>query len=250
MTSSAIYLTVNDDFEFNHSHSQSHSQSQLMQRTESKSINQNNYEEKVIKIGIHLAWMAHHKHMAAICPNIFNKNKRFDYNDDSYFESFHEIVTILKTIIDDNGDNGDNARKNILQLGFDEINKKYPHMIKWINFVQNEHFEQNEDMEYSWPFWPIEFIYIARLDNLLKSDFKFMQQFYLSDPLLYYGRCPCKQCGINWLVDKKIVDTKPRIICVNPIFIKGIKYLKENFGSNVYDSITYQYLGQLNTLTK
>ena len=108
MTSSAIYLTVNDDFEFNHSHSQSHSQSQLMQRTESKSINQNNYEEKVVRIGIHLAWMAHHKHMAAICPNIFNKNKRFDYNDDSYFESFHEIVTILKTIIDDNGDNGDN----------------------------------------------------------------------------------------------------------------------------------------------
>lgn len=242
----ATYLTVNGDFKFN----QSPTPTQIKTQTQMKSVEQTNYEEKVVRISVHLAWMAHHKHMATICPNIFNKNKMFDYSDESYFESFHEIISILKTIIDDNEENEENERKNILKLGFDEINKKYPHMIEWITFVQNEHFEQNEEMEYSWPFWPIEFMYIARLDKLMKSDFKIMQQFYLTDPLLYYGRCPCKQCGINWLVEKKIVDAKPRIICVNPIFIKGIKYLKENFGSNVYDSITYQYLGQLDTLTK
>jgi len=177
--------------------------------------------------------MANHKQMADLCPRITNeRDKRFIYDDESYFSSFHEVVFILITI-------DENDRNQILSEIFLEINERKPYMVYWNNLVKIDHFEATEDSGETWPFWPIEFMYIASLDKLLK-DRAFAKEYYRRDPLLYFGRCPCKLCTQNWISEKK-ERNKSKIICTEPIFVNGKKYLKSN-NNEIYDAFTYEIL--------
>jgi len=197
--------------------------------------------EKCRMIGTHIAWLAHHKQMFMICPDTADIDRRFEYNDELYFNSFHEIVAILKTFCPE-------ERSKILTNVFLEVTVQYPHCAEWIKYVQVDHFIADELIESTWPFWPIEFLYIAQLDTLMSRDRKFTTQFYLSDPLLYYGRCPCSQCGIEWTAEKSRRDAKPRVVCLTPVLVSGKKYLKEYDCDDVYDAFTHQYIGKWSSI--
>ena len=179
----------------------------------------------------HIIWMASHKQMANLCP--CTEDKRFEYDDEQYFSSFHEVVCILKTMNED-------ERSPVLSEIFEEISEATPYMASWYDSVKADHFEANEDSGESWPFWPVEFIYIASLDVLLKNK-EFAKDFYKSDPLCYLGRCPCKFCGKRWNLEKK-ERGKSRVICAEPIFVNGKKYLKSRT-NEIYDAFTYEMIG-------
>jgi hypothetical protein len=186
-------------------------------------------------LAIHISWMANHKHMSDLCPQITNEcDKRFIYDDESYFSSFHEVVCILRTIYE-------NDRKPILSEIFLELDERKPYMVYWNNLVKIDHFEATEDSGETWPFWPIEFIYIASLDKLLMNR-AFAKEYYRKDPLLYFGRCACKLCGHSWISEKK-EKNKSKVISTEPIFVNGKKYLKSNNGE-IYDAFTCKMIGK------
>ena len=194
-------------------------------------------DEKIRMLVTHISWMAHHKQLVMICPDAEETDRRFEHNDELYFNSFHEIVTIIKTFCPDD-------RFAVLSEVFSESRSIYPHCTEWLEYVQVDHFIADESVEPTWPFWPTEFLYIAGLDKLMSENIKFTVQFYRSDPLLYYGRCPCKQCGLDWSAEKSRRDAKPRIVCLTPVIVSGKKYLKERDCDDVYDAFTHQYIGK------
>lgn len=160
----------------------------------------------------HIVWMAHHKQMA----HLYENDSRFEYECDPYFNSFHEVITALKTIQEED-------RNPLINEIFTEIDEKFPHMKEWNKFVKNDHFDADDERTNStWPFWPTEFLYIVKLDIMLK-DHSFASQYYKSDPVFYFSRCPCKICDHIWATEKSN-RSSPGEVCVQSILFNKKKY--------------------------
>ena len=185
----------------------------------------------------HIVWMAHHKQMA----HLYENDSRFEYECDPYFNSFHEVINALKTIQEED-------RKPIIHEIFTEIDEKYPHMKEWNKFVKNDHFDADEERTNStWPFWPAEFLYIVKLDIMLK-DSAFADQYYKSDPVFYFSRCPCKICDQIWATEKRD-RSNPGEVCVQSILFNKKKYFKSIKTNEIYDAFTHEFLGTFDVHT-
>lgn len=185
----------------------------------------------------HIVWMAHHKQMA----HLYENDSRFEYDCDPYFNSFHEVITSLKTIQEE-------YRKPLINEIFTEIDEKYPHMKEWNRFVKNDHFDADEERTNStWPFWPAEFLYIVKLDIMLK-DPSFANQYYKSDPIFYFSRCPCKICDHTWATEKRN-RSNPGQVCVQSILFNKTKYFKSIKTNDIYDAFTHEFLGTFDVHT-